>query len=404
MYQKLIHWLKSLPWINDTLLFCIIIGLAILSYFFLKEIVFRFLRRITKHTKTQIDDLLFSKTFLRRIAFVAPLYLISQFTYLIPGEEKEIDKLLSISLTLVIFLSIGAILTSVTELYDRLERFKSRPIKGYIQIIKIILYSFMVILIIGIIIGQSFTSIITGLGAFTAVLILVFRDTILNFIASLQISSYDLVHVGDWIEVPKFGADGDVIDISLMIVKVQNFDKTITIIPTYKLIEETFKNWRGMQQTGVRRIKRSVYIDQNSIKFCDKKLLDKFEKVDLISNYIKGKRSEVEEFNKNKSQDINALINGKQLTNIGTFRIYLIEFLRKRNDISKDFSFHVRQLAAGPDGLPIEIYAYVTKTNFIDFENEQADIFDHILAVIPQFELRLFQNPSGSDFSSLVRN
>jgi miniconductance mechanosensitive channel len=402
MYQKLIHWLKSLPWISDTMLFFIIIGLAIVSYYFLKEIVFRFLRRVTKHTKTQIDDVVFSKKFLSRLAFIAPLYLISQFTYLIPSAEKDFNKLLSICLTLVVFLSVGAILTAFNELYDRMEKYKSRPIKGYIQIVKIILYSFMSILLVGIVIGESFTTIITGLGAFTAVLILVFRDTILNFIASLQISSYDLVHVGDWIEVPKFGADGDVVDISLMIVKVQNFDKTITIIPTYKLIEETFKNWRGMQQTGVRRIKRSVHIDQNSIKFCDKELLDRFEKIDLISNYVKTMRKEVETFNKGKHLDINTMVNGMQLTNIGTFRIYLIEFLRQRKDISRDFSFHVRQLAAGPDGLPVEIYAYVTKTNFIDFENEQADIFDHILAVIPQFELRLFQNPSGSDFTSLI--
>ncbi|KAF0151927.1 MAG: MscS Mechanosensitive ion channel [Ignavibacteria bacterium] len=395
MFQKFTKWLNALPWINDTLLFFIILALALFSYIVLRGIIFASLKSIVKKTSTQIDDILFSKTFLRRISYLAPLFIIYHSTGLIPIAEKELDKLLSILFVLAIFLSIGAILSAVIELHDRLEKFKERPIKGYIQIIKIILYSFMVVLIVGIIFGQTVWSIVTGLGAFTAILILIFRDTILNFIASMQISSYDLVRVGDWIEVPKFGADGDVIDISLMIVKVQNFDKTITIIPTYKLIEETFKNWRGMQQSGVRRIKRSVYIDQTSIRFCTKDMLDRFEKINIISNYIKDKRAETEKANFESGFDLNNLVNGRRLTNIGTFRAYLIEYLRQRNDISKDFSFQVRQMPASPDGLPIEIYAYATKTNFVDYEDAQADIFDHILAIVPEFDLRLFQNPSG---------
>ncbi|MDP2038851.1 MAG: mechanosensitive ion channel family protein, partial [Ignavibacteria bacterium] len=233
MFQKFIKWLQTFPWISDSMLFFILLALSILSYFILRGIVFGFLRSLVKKTVTQIDDILLSRKFLRRVSYLAPLFIIYQFTSLIPSAEKELDKLLSILFVLVIFLAIGAVLSAVIELHDRVEKFKERPIKGYIQIIKIVLYSFMTVLIIGIIFGQTVWSILTGLGAFTAVLILIFRDTILNFIASMQISSYDLVHVGDWIEVPKFGADGDVIDISLMIVKVQNFDKTITIIPTY---------------------------------------------------------------------------------------------------------------------------------------------------------------------------
>jgi miniconductance mechanosensitive channel len=200
--------------------------------------------------------------------------------------------------------------------------------------------------------------------------------------------------------VPKFGADGDVIDISLMIVKVQNFDKTITIIPTYKLIEETFKNWRGMQLSGVRRIKRSVFIDQTSIRFCSEEMLDRFESINIISRYIKEKRNETAEENSESGIDLNNLVNGRRLTNIGTFRAYLIEYLRRRSDISKEFSFQVRQMPSSPDGLPIEIYAYATKTNFVEYEDAQADIFDHILAIVPEFGLRLFQNPTGGDFAS----
>jgi miniconductance mechanosensitive channel len=219
----------------------------------------------------------------------------------------------------------------------------------------------------------------------------------------MQISSYDLVRVGDWIEVPKFGADGDVIDISLMIVKVQNFDKTITIIPTYKLIEETFKNWRGMQLSGVRRIKRAVYIDQTSIQFCSEEMLNRFQNIRLISEYVKTKRAETEQSNADNNITDEISVNGRRLTNIGTVRIYLIEYLRHRNDISKEFSFQVRQMPSSPDGLPIEIYAYATKTNFVEYEDAQADIFDHILAVVPEFGLRLFQNPSGGDFSSFKK-
>ena len=403
MFQKFIKWLQTLPWISDTMLFLIILALAILSYFLLRGIVFGFLRSLVKKTVTQIDDILLSKKFLRRVSYLAPLFIIYQSTNLIPNAEKELDKLLSILFVLVVFLAIGAILSAVIELHDRVEKFKERPIKGYIQIIKIVLYSFMTVLIIGIIFGQTVWSILTGLGAFTAVLILIFRDTILNFIASMQISSYDLVHVGDWIEVPKFGADGDVIDISLMIVKVQNFDKTITIIPTYKLIEETFKNWRGMQQSGVRRIKRSVFIDQTSIRFCTDEMLDRFEKIKIISHYVKEKRTETGKENSESGIDLNNLVNGRRLTNIGTFRAYLIEYLRQRGDISKEFSFQVRQLPSSPDGLPIEIYAYATKTNFVDYEDAQADIFDHILAIVPEFGLRLFQNPSGGDFSAFKK-
>lgn len=397
MFKELIHWLKKLPWVNDTLLFVIIFIFSIASYFILKDIVFYVLKRIVSKTKTIVDDVLLSKTFLRRISYMAPILIISQFTYLIPEAEKILDKILAMVVVVIFFLSIGALLTALTELYDHIEKYKERPIKGYIQIFKIFIYSFMVMMLLGIIIGQSIWSILTGLGAFTAVLILVFRDTILNFIASLQISSYDLVRVGDWIEVPKFGADGDVVDISLMIVKVQNFDKTITIIPTYKLIEETFKNWRGMTQSGVRRIKRAVFIDQRSIIFCDVDMLKEFEKIDLIKNFVQKR---IQEYKLSNGTEI---INTQTITNVGIFREYLKELLRNKTEISKDFTFQVRQLPSSPEGLPIEVYAYANKTNFVEYEDTQADIFDHILAAIPKFGLKIFQNPSGSDFATLIQ-
>ncbi len=391
MFKNIIHWFRNLSWMNDTFVFITILLITVISYFFLKDILFRIIKRIVKKTKTIVDDILLSKTFLRRISYLAPLLILSQVTYLIPQYEKLFDKLLSILLVFVFFISVGALLTSFSELSNKIEKLKERPIKSYIQVAKIILYSLMSIMILGIIVGQSIWNIVTGLGAFTAILILVFKDTILNFIASLQISSYDLVRVGDWIEVPKFGADGDVIDISLMIVKIQNFDKTITIIPTYKLIEETFKNWRGMTQSGVRRIKRSIFIDQRTIKFCSEELINKFLHIKRIKNFAEDKKSYV-------NDDF-----FKGITNIALLREYVKEYLSQKNEISNDFSFQVRQLPSTPEGLPIEIYAYATKTNFVEYEDLQAEIINHVLATLNQFELEIFQNPSGNDFKHLLK-
>lgn len=389
MIKEFISWTKSISWVNETILFLFILFLAIAFYFFIKQVLYAVIKNIVSKTKTIIDDVLLSKVFLRRVSYLAPLFIISQFTFLLPKYEKLLDKFLSILFISVFFLSIGALLTALSELYDKIEKFKERPIKGYIQTGKILIYSFMAMMILGIIVGQSIWTILTGLGAFTAVLILVFRDTILNFIASLQISSYDLVRVGDWIEVPKFGADGDVIDISLMIIKVQNFDKTITIIPTYKLIEETFKNWRGMTLSGVRRIKRSILIDQRTIKFASEDLINEFVKIERIKNFIEYKKSSFD----------NEIFSG--VTNIALFREYLKEYLSNKNEISKNYSFQVRQLPSTPEGLPIEIYAYVNKIDFIEFEDIQAEIINHALGVLHKFELKIFQYPSGNDLTNL---
>ena len=240
------------------------------------------------------------------------------------------------------------------------------------------------------------------MGALTAVILLIFRDTILSFVASIQISSYDLVKIGDWIEVPKFGADGDVIDISLNVIKVQNFDKTITVIPTYKLIEDSFKNWRGMTLSGGRRIKRAVYIDQSTIKFCTEEMLTRFEKFHLIKDYINQKMEEVKKYNFDKGIDNSELVNGRRLTNVGTFRAYLKQYLMQREDINKNLTFLIRQLPPGPEGLPIEIYVFANNIVWSIYEDIQSDIFDHVLAVVPQFELKIFQNPTGSDFKKII--
>lgn len=401
MIKKIEDILKQFTWLDNNIKFLLVLILALVSYYIAKKIVFRVIKKLINSTNTKLDDILFSDRILSRVSFFVPLFIVNSFGYLLP-EYKIPFKLIISSFGILIFISVlTALLNSISEYFEATEKYKERPIKGYFQVVIIILYIFGSILIIGNLIGESPWAILTGLGALTAVLLLVFRDTILSFVASIQISSYDLVKVGDWIEVPKYDADGDVIDISLNVIKVQNWDKTITVIPTYKLIEDSFKNWRGMTLSGGRRIKRAVLIDQSSVKFSSKEMLEKFSKFQLIKNYLGNKLLEINEYNKKNEIDESVLVNGRHLTNLGTFRAYLNEYLKQNKNIRKDLSFMVRQLPPGPEGLPIEIYVFTGTTNWTDYENIQADIFDHILAVIPEFDLRIFQNPTGSDFKNL---
>ena len=259
---------------------------------------------------------------------------------------------------------------------------------------------FGIIVVIAVLTGNSPVYLLSGLGALTAVLILVFKDTILSLVSSVQISSNDLFKVGDWVEAPQFGADGDVIDIALHSVKIQNWDKTISVIPTNKLIDSSFKNWRGMAESGGRRIKRSINIDMSSIKFCTNEMIDRYSKYNVIANYIKVKLEEVQRFNIENNITDESLINGRSLTNIGTFRAYIEGYLRNHNKIHDEMTFLVRQLSPSANGLPIEIYVFSNDTDWLNYEKIQADIFDHLLAVVSEFELKVFQNPSGSDFKS----
>ena len=293
------------------------------------------------------------------------------------------------------------LISTFNELYELSERGKERPVKGYLQVVKIIIYIIGAIIVIGIFTGQQPWTLLTGVGALTAIIILIFRDTILSFVASIQITSYDLVRINDWIEMPKYGADGDVIDISLNVIKVQNFDKTIVVIPTYKLIDESFKNWRGMKQTGGRRIKRAVNIDITSIKFLDDEMINHFEKFRLLSVYMKQKKEELKKYNEELQIKPDEIINKRRLTNIGTFREYLKIYLKQREDVNADLTFLIRQLEPGPMGLPIEIYVFANTVDWAEYEDIQSNIFDHILAILPQFGLRVFQSPTSSDIQSL---
>ncbi|HEY9135490.1 MAG TPA: mechanosensitive ion channel domain-containing protein, partial [Pseudomonadales bacterium] len=276
-----------------------------------------------------------------------------------------------------------------------------KPIRGYSQVAKILAYMVAGIFVISILLNKEPWSLLTGLGAMSAILLLVFKDSILGFIAAVQIASYNMIRRGDWVEMSKYDSDGEVLDISLHTVKVQNWDKTISTIPTQAFINESFKNWRGMEESGGRRIKRAISIDMDSIRFCDDALLEKFSKSEVIGDYIKGKRQEVSAYNAEKGYDPRETINGRRLTNIGTFRAYVEAYLRRHKEINMNMTFMVRQLAPSDKGLPIEIYVFCRDQRWAYYEAIQADIFDHLLSVLPEFDLWVFQSPSARSVLNL---
>jgi miniconductance mechanosensitive channel len=298
-------------------------------------------------------------------------------------------------------LVIDAFLSALSDMYEKTKYSERMHIKSYIQITKLIVNILGAVVIVAVLIGKNPVWLLSGLGAMTAVLLLIFKDTILSLVASIQISSNDLFKVGDWIEAPQFGADGDVIDIALHAVKIQNWDKTISIIPTNKLIASAFRNWRGMSESGGRRIKRSLFIDMNSIHLCDETSLQKFTRFELLREYIKRKQKELLEHNKANNIDTTEIINGRRLTNIGTFRAYIKAYLRNNSQIHPNMTFLVRQLEPTAKGLPIQIYVFTSDTDWVRYEGIQADIFDHLLAIIPEFGLKIFQSPTGKDLGKL---
>jgi miniconductance mechanosensitive channel len=366
-----------------------------------KSIFLVAVRQIVKKTRTEFDDILLNEKFLRRLADITPVLIVHEFAYLIPSAQNLIQLITKSLIIIFILLAISTAFSAFNDIYEKSSKYRDKPIKGYLQVVMIILSVIGIAAIIGILTGQSPWGIITGIGAMTAIIILIFQDTILSFVASIQISFYDLVRKGDWIEAPKYGADGDVIDVSLNVIKIQNWDKTISVIPTHKLIEGSFKNWRGMQLAGGRRIKRALYIDLSSVKFCTEEMLEKYKRFQLIKDYIENKENEIKVFNKDQNFDLKELVNGRRLTNLGTFRAYLKSYLKQRSDVHQGLTFLVRHLDPGENGLPIEVYVFAKTIEWGKYEDIQADIFDHIFAVVPHFDLRVFQYPTGTDLRGI---
>ncbi|MEN8117878.1 MAG: mechanosensitive ion channel domain-containing protein [Bacteroidota bacterium] len=401
----------------------LIVFVAWLAHFITRKIFLRIVARIARRTKTQWDDILIKNKVFKGLAHLVPAFIIlytADFSYpSIIQDFKDLDaetqsmllkdhylslygfltNIARLYFTLIIVFVANSILNAGLEIYNTTDYSHHRPIKGYIQLVKIFVFFMAGIMIIAILLGKDPTVLLAGLGAMAAVLLLIFRDTILGFVASIQLSANNMVKIGDWIEMRSHNADGTVLDITLNTVKVQNWDKTISTIPTYALVSESFNNWKGMEESGGRRIKRSVSIDTNSIKFCDVEMLKHFEKFDLIRDYVVEKEKELKDYNKGKNLSDEDYISGRHQTNVGIFRKYLEVYLRQHPKVNRNMTFLIRQLQPDGKGLPVEIYVFSNDQEWANYESIQADIFDHIFAVIPEFELKVFQEPTGADIS-----
>ena len=382
---------------NDVTNLFVLLGILFGVYIVLRLFVFPAIKKVASKTSTYLDDLFLDKKFLSRfsyvIVFVVFNFLRSAEQFNLNFFESEIfTRLLDALFSLAVGLTVLELLTVLNKLSETIESLKNKPIKGYVQIVKIIVTSFIAIIIFAIITGQSVAYYISGLGALTAVLLLIFQDTILSFVASVQIGQNDIIKIGDWIEVPEFGADGDVVDIALHTVKVQNWDKTITTIPTSKIVNTSVKNWRAMSEYGGRRIKRSLLIDISSIKFLNKNEIEELVKLAPLKKYIISKIEEVDQYNSSIAESDNSQ-EIRRLTNIGTYRAYVESYLKQNSNLNTDtMTFLVRQLPSSPEGVPIEIYTFTNTTEWVKYEQIQSDIFDHLFAILPKFGLRVFQN------------
>jgi len=410
---ELIHtWLLG-QGISESLAFYLARGIAIvgvlllsvIANFVAKRYILSGLSYVISKSSSKWDDAVLRQRTLNRLAHLAPALVIYVLT---PIALEGLDSVIAIIssavliyMIIMLMLVLDSLLNTFEDIYQNFRASKQIPMKGFIQVLKLVLYFMAAIFVISILLNKTPIYLLSGVGALAAVMMLVFRDSILGFVAGIQLAANKMVSVGDWIEMPKYEADGDVLEVALTTVKVQNWDKTITTIPTYALISESFKNWRGMADSGGRRIKRAVNIDISSIRFCDEDMLARFGKIQYISEYIETKKNELEEFNQATEVNNASLANGRRMTNIGTFRAYVQAYLQNHPQIHQQMTFLVRQLRPTEHGVPIEIYVFSKDQVWANYEAIQADIFDHLLAVIPEFDLRVYQNPTGADFRAL---
>lgn len=388
----------------DLIDLAILFGAATLVYFLVRVSLLAGLRSLVQNSKTHWDDELVRAGVFGRIAHIAPAFVVYYGLNFFPNlPEVLVDGLRRITVAIMILvgaLAISSVLAASEAIYNRHPEYRERPIKGYLQVVSLVVYLLAGLLILAALMNRSPWIFVSGIGAMTAVLLLVFRDTILSFVASIQIASNDMIRVGDWIEMPNLGADGDVIEVALHTVKVQNWDKTITTIPTHRLIADSFKNWRGMSMSGGRRIKRSVSLDLQSVRFLTDEETERFAQWGLLADYIAEKRDELASSNAANGSAVPADL--RRLTNLGTFRAWIWALLRAHPQIHQTgHTLLVRQLPAGPQGVPIEIYCFSNDTDWVAYEGIQADLFDRILAMVPEFGLRVFQEPAGSDLERL---
>ena len=412
VYELLYNYLKNY-FIESKLLVSVIIVFAILilawiGNFIAKKIILTFVKRYVEKSKNKYDDIIYQKKVFNRLSQLVPaLVIFFSISIAFPYNPKlvqAIKDIVSVYMVLVVSITITSFFNAINDIYDQNLKHKGRSIKSYIQAINILVYSIAIIISLSIILHKDIIALLAGLGAMTAIILLIFKDSILGLVAGTQLTANDLIRVGDWIVVPKFDADGTVEEITLNIVKVRNWDKTITSVPTYALMTNSFINWRGMEESGGRRIKRHINIDMKSVKLVDEKLYEKFKSIELIKDYVIKKKQEIEKHNKEHNINTSNPINGRAMTNIGTFRKYLEAYLKYNENIHKELTFLVRHLQPSEKGLPIEIYVFSRIQEWAKYEEIQADIFDHILAVIPEFELRIFQEPAGHDIIEAINS
>lgn len=403
-------WLTANLGTNKTtttlLLVLLVVVMVILLWWLTKKILHYVIPRLTAKTKTVWDDIIFNDRILNSLSTLIPVILLDQ---LLPILFKDSTSFLPIVLAgtdvLIIMDSVWilvSIFNSVNEILSQDERHKDKPIGSLTQLAKILTFSVGAILIISTMIGRSPLFLLSGLGAMAAILLLVFKDSILGFVASIQLSANNMVQVGDWVTVPNYGADGDVLEINLTTIKVQNFDLTITTIPTYAFISDSFTNWRGMSNSNGRRIKRAIYLKIDSIGFCDDDMLERFSKIALVTDYIQHRKEEIKAYNDSHKVDKSTLVNGRNMTNVGVFKAYIEAYLKANPNINDEMMVMVRQLPPSEKGLPLEIYAFSKDKNWKAYENIMSDIFDHVLSAVPYFDLVVFENPAGSDFRRVV--
>ncbi len=394
------------PWISRLVLLAGALLLAFVAYGLIRRLGVRAIHSLAGRTRTQWDDVLVERGVFHRLSHLVPalvLHLAAPVIFPEEGPREMLQRAMLAYMLLAGVFAASALLSALNRIYEGSSAAAAeRPIRSYVQVVKISVWILSLILIVAVLTGRSPWALLGGLGAMTAVLMLVFKDSILGLVASIQLTGNDMVRVGDWIEMPQYGADGNVTEILLATVKVRNWDMTITTIPTYRLISDAFKNWRGMSESGVRRMRRYVVLDMNSVRFVDDDMLERFRKIQLLEGYLDETLEKVRQWNEEQGVDASSVVNGRRLTNLGTFRAYLEAYLRSLPYADPSQTLMVHQKPPTEKGLPLQIYLFSKEQRWAYWEALQADIFDHILAIVPEFGLRVVQMPTGADLRSLA--
>ena len=394
-------------WMDQYIAFALVLVLAFAADFLCRKVLLRAIARLVQKTKATWDDILFDRSVMVYLSHtVAPvvIYLLLPVAFA-QTDSMTLNFIRRLCYIVIIFsflFFINAFLKACYTVYSQKESMRDRPLKGLLQTLQVSLWTIGLIVVVAELLGKSPLSLLAGLGASAAILMLVFKDSIMGFVSGVQLSANDMLKVGDWITMPKYGADGTVIEVTLNTVKVRNFDNTITTIPPYLLVSDSFQNWRGMKESGGRRVKRSVNIDMTSVRFCTPEMLAKYRKIQLLKDYIDQTEAVVHAYNEENGIDNEVLVNGRRQTNLGVFRAYLTAYLKSLPVVNTELSCMVRHLQPTDHGLPVELYFFSSIKDWIPYEGVQADVFDHVLAIIPEFDLRVFQSPSGADFQRLA--